>query len=209
MFALPSLRALSKKPPPPPPPPSLGVVGGFEGIYGTSGLSLIYSGDSDDSFYNVTIPFTFNFFGVNYGNGNNGGVAVGTNGYVTFGYGASQYSGYSASSPGRGLFFLAADRRLYNLYAGSMSPIKGVSRYRVYWNGTSYSNTSDSFTVEIIFYSDGKMQVNYGTISGTIGSVIQGISNGTSYTTTWSVTSSSVSIAIASDDTTIYSGYWA
>jgi len=212
MFALPSLRALSKKPPPPPPPPTPNVTPGFEGIYGTAGLTLIYSGNIDDSYFAATIPFTFNFFGTNYGNNNNGGIYIGSNGYITFGVASSQFSSYSPSSPGRALHFLSADRRLYEFQAGSMSRLKGVDRYRIYWRGTSYSNNADNFTVEIIFYSNNNIQLNYGTVSG-ISSTIQGLSNGSSYTNTWSVTSSSVSLALGSNASgtawTVSNGYWA
>ena len=186
---------------------SLNITSGFEGLYGTSGLSLIYSGNMDDYFYNINIPFTFNFFGINYGNGNNGGVYVGTNGYITFGFGASQFYDFTASSPGRGLFFLSGDRRLFTLYAGSMSDIKGLNRYRVYWYGNSFSNTNDRFTVEIIFYSNGYIQLNYGTLSNTAYNGL-GITNGIEYKVTWTVYSN-YSIAINSNDTTITTGgYW-
>ena len=62
-------------------------------------FTLIQNASVDDGFIQVTIPFNFFFDGVNYGNGNNGGIFIGTNSYITFGAGSSTFFGLGANNP--------------------------------------------------------------------------------------------------------------
>ncbi len=45
------------------------------------------------------MPFPFRFSGVNYGDNSNGGIFVGSNGYITFGGGSWSFSNLGAFSP--------------------------------------------------------------------------------------------------------------
>ena len=51
---------------------------------GTTGLTLVYNGAVDDTFYTVSLPWTVSFLGSTYGT-----VYVGSNGYVTFASGSN------------------------------------------------------------------------------------------------------------------------
>jgi hypothetical protein len=62
---------------------------------------------------NVSLPFEFKFFSVNYGNNiTTGGMRLVDNGYITLGYTSTVASITNASSPGAGLFLGVADRSL-------------------------------------------------------------------------------------------------
>jgi len=155
---------------------------GFQGISGSYGISPIYVGDSDDSSYRFNLPISFIFSGIEYGNGSNGSLHFGTNGYITFGTGSNVYSNISASVPGRGILFNVKDNRLYELYGGSKTQ-NGMTYYHIYSRMTSYSNTSDVLITEILFFPGNRVTINYGATTNTSG--IAGISNGSSYVASW------------------------
>jgi len=93
---------------------------------GTSGLTLIL-GDpaneanaggyyADDFNYQVQFGFNISFLGQTYSS-----VYVGSNGYITFGGGGSQYSGLSGKNPPLpGIHTLPGDRTLITLYTGTV-----------------------------------------------------------------------------------------
>ena len=68
---------------------------------------------SGSGYNNVSLPFEFKFFSVNYGNNiTTGGMRLVDNGYITLGYTSTVASITNASSPGAGLFLGVADRSL-------------------------------------------------------------------------------------------------
>lgn len=74
--------------------------------YGSNGVAIfgvtfttIQNVNVDDGCYQITVPFNFNYMGRNYGNNANGGIWIGTNSYITFGQGSSNYSSLGPSNP--------------------------------------------------------------------------------------------------------------
>ena len=125
---------------------------------GTTGLSLLFSGDSDDSFVQVSLPFNIQFLGTTYNI-----IFVGTNGYISFGGGTGQIpSASSGNSPGiRHLGFFKGDKRLLTLYGAERTT--GV--YTLRWEGYNFGGSSANRTiVEIRFFSNSNLQqVRYTT----------------------------------------------
>lgn len=139
----------------------LTVTSGVQPFFDTTGFTTLYSGaGSDDSSYVFTIPFSFKFSTIDFGLNQNGGAHLGTNGYITFSVGQS---GINLAPPRAFpiLFIFNTDKILYEGKVGNGPTVKGKSSFIVYYRGTSYSNTSNEFEAQIIFYSDGKIQMNY------------------------------------------------
>lgn len=146
------------------------------GLAGSSGLSTVVgpSASVDDSSYKLTLPFAFNFFGNDYGNDNNGGVYVGTNSYVTFGFGSNAYN-VTPTTPGHGVMVRATDNRIEALYAGSEN---GGESFRVRYEGNNFSGTTN-IVWEMTFYaSHNYIQLVTGALPVS-GSTINGITDGT------------------------------
>jgi hypothetical protein len=158
-------------------------------IKGTAGLTKLYGDASmDDGYQQITIPFPFKFFSTDYGNDANGGVFVGSNGYVTFGQSNTAYSGLTASVLGRALAIHAGDRSLQRLYGGMDG-----SNYRIRYEGDITSGgTAGSPTEvwELTFATDGRMQLAMG-VEGTIAAGdagVSGISNSITISPTFNPT---------------------
>ena len=82
-------------------------VYGIAGVttYPPTGWTSIVNGNADDNYANVPLPFSVNMYGTAYTN-----VYPSSNTYITFGTGATNYSGLSASTPAYNkLFFGGAD----------------------------------------------------------------------------------------------------
>ena len=90
------------------------------------------------------------FDGVDYGNGMNGGVHLCTNAFITFGFGATTYSDFTASDPGRGILLSALDSRLTSLHYGLEN--SGES-FRIVYVGTRYSS-GETIKLEITFFKN-------------------------------------------------------
>ena len=102
---------------------------------GRSGMSVTYSGNRDDGNYSINLPFNFTFADGNTYNR----AYFGTNGYITFGGGSSQYwSQSSVDQPNlAAIKVFAADRRLY--WLGYKTT--GYAPNRTFicrWEGTNY-----------------------------------------------------------------------
>jgi hypothetical protein len=133
---------------------------GVQSFLDTSGFTTLYSGaGSDDASYTFTIPFNFNFSGTDYGLNQNGGVFLGTNGYITF---STSQTGINLSPPRTFpiLHFCSSDKIMFEGKAGNGPTVKGKSSFVVYYSGRSYSSAAQLFEAQIIFYSDGKIQLN-------------------------------------------------
>lgn len=104
-----------------------------------------------DTCWSLPLPMNFKMFGANYGNGNNGGVYVCDDQYITFGAPTSGViTGFTALQTGVALLFGAADRLLVH-YAH----ISGSITTNTTTNTTS-SNTTDSgvsYTTALLRYS--------------------------------------------------------
>ena len=125
---------------------------------GLTGLTNLFTGDSDDSFVTVSLPFNIQFLGVTYNQ-----LFVGTNGYISFGTGTG-----SIPSTGQGnnpafphLGFFKGDKRLLRLDGGVTSA--GV--YTLVWNGYNFGGSSANLTVVEIRWlqNSNQQQVRYTT----------------------------------------------
>lgn len=121
---------------------------------------------------------------------------VGSNSYITFGAGYTQYSALTASSSGwKGLLIGAADNSYQRVYAG----MEGPNKYRVRYEGatgTSGIIDSPSIVWEVTFYSNNQIMVAVGqearftTAYGTTGLYnLIGLTNGV----TWAAVTPAVS----------------
>jgi len=149
------------------------------------------------------VPFPFYFNNVNYGNRQNGGIYWSSNNYINFGFGSPQYSGFSASSPGRGIYMNARDNMMTFLYVATDTP-NSIRRFSLTYEGYQFgqaSNTTQNIKVEMFAmgttgqilpqtankcyngsaWSDCYQVVNilYGVQMSTTG--VSAISNGSSY----------------------------
>ncbi len=117
---------------------------------GTTGLTLVYNGAVDDTFYTVSLPWTVSFLGSTYGT-----VYVGSNGYVTFSSGSNNYSGFSASNPsGPHISIYPGDRMLTKLYYAQLNAGTAEAKFVIRVEGYDYPNsTSITHVYEVHFYS--------------------------------------------------------
>src|SRR4051812_48637765 len=91
-------------------PPVLGS-GVTTGSWPPAGYTSISSSHADDEFFAVTLPFTWSLAGTGYTT-----AYIGTNGYITFGSGADDYSPLSASLPAfPKIFFAGGDNSTQKL----------------------------------------------------------------------------------------------
>lgn len=96
-------------------------------IGSTAGLSMdqnVDFGNNDDGWWQINIPFNVTYLSQNYNS-----VFVGTNTYLTFGQGSTQYSGLGPSSPALPKIMLSsADNSVQRIYYG----VEGSSPNRVF-----------------------------------------------------------------------------
>jgi hypothetical protein len=166
---------------------------------GTTGLNLVYNGGVDDTFFTVNLPWTINFLGTNYST-----IYVGSNGYITFSSGSSQYSGFSPSSPaGPKINVIPGDRILTKLYYAQINAGTADAKFVIRVEGYDYSNAAIAHIYEVIFYSGKSYYDIYFVQSPTSGNQnggTSGISNGSSFVLTYNTTSPT-GIRINSDGT--------
>jgi len=131
-------------------------------LLGATGMTQDVSASADDANFGFTLPFTFLYYGVART------VYAGSNSFLTFGFGSNDYSGFSCTSPGRGLYIQAADnswQRLYHINNGDGS-------FRIRFEGTARtSGTPGSPTMiwEATLYNDGKIMLVNGANNRTGG----------------------------------------
>jgi len=156
---------------------------------GTTGLTLVYNGDVDDTFYTVSLPWSVSFLGSTYGT-----VYVSSNGYITFSAGSGQYSGFSASSPaGPKINIIPGDRRLYKLYYAQLNAGTADAKFVIRVEGVDYGNTAITHIYEVHFYYDKSYYDIYFIDTPSSGNQYGGttaISNGSSYVLTFDPTES-------------------
>jgi hypothetical protein len=127
----------------------------------SSGMTLISpTSYVDDSNYAVgDIGFDFPFYGTTYRNN----IYVGTNSYVTFGFGSNLYSGITLTNPGRGIFIAAAD----NGILGGIFTIKDIPGqiFRIIFFGTNRTPaTEQNIYWETTLYLNGNIRIKTGRI---------------------------------------------
>jgi len=115
-------------------------------------LKNIFSGDDDDNSYEINLPWSVKYNNVSYDK-----IYIGSNSYVTFGGGSTEYSGFSASNPNLPTIFISsADNSVQNVFA-DISDDDGdsmfVVRYEGY-NSTSSNGDNSNIIWEITFYKN-------------------------------------------------------
>lgn len=115
-------------------------------------------GNTDDGYWQLTLPFTITYLGVDYTS-----IYVGTNHYVTFGGGSTNYWGLSATNPYfPKIMFSADDNSVQRIYYG----VEGTAparTYRVRIEGTAgVSGTLGSPTMvnELVFHEQNPAQID-------------------------------------------------
>ena len=132
---------------------------------GTTGLTLLQSGDFDDTFFTVSLPFAINLFGYTAST-----LYVSTNGYLGVdpaGAWGSIGTALVANTPAVAhVGFFKADKRLLTLYGGSRTITQqdgsSLSAYVLRWEGYNYGGSSANKTiVEFTFYSTSVQYENF------------------------------------------------
>jgi hypothetical protein len=175
----------------------LNLITGYEGLLGSTGLTQIVFNSEDDSFRELDdLPFDFYFFGTNYKNS----IYMGSNTYFTFGFGSGNFSGLSASNPGRAIHIGSADNSWQRVWAGFVE-INGSQGYRIRYEGTNSTvgtPGSPNIVIETTFFEGQKINVTLGVHARTNGQA--GITDGSSYQPTFTLTQNT-SYAMFSDAT--------
>jgi hypothetical protein len=119
------------------------------GAFGTMSTTPT-TGDQDDGFWALNLPFNFSFNGVTYNQ-----VFIGANTYITFGAGAQDWSNLSASVPPLPkIMMCAADNSCQTVYYGTEGSAPNRT-YRVRYQGTwgrTPTFSSPNMIYEITFY---------------------------------------------------------
>lgn len=165
-----------------------------------SHMTTIVGNNVDDQGYKITLPFTFNWLGKNYGNDNNGGVYIISNSFITFGANSTARTSLSQSNPNVPSIFIAAgDFLMYKLYGFYES---SLSRYRVRYEGnSSYLDNGTAVTWEACFFTNSSIVVSVSAhgASGNIAMITDGKNSYQTY-------SSSVPLALTLNGFSSYLG---
>jgi hypothetical protein len=146
-----------------------------------SQLIASYAGDVATK---ITLPFSFQFLGVDYGNDNNGGIYIVSNSYIVFGGARTNFSSLGVSVPNLPTIHIASgDFSCQQLY--SVDEWYQFSRYRVRFVGKHISNIPDITIVwEACFFTNNTIIIsvsNHGSPSG-VTMITNGVSQFIPYT---------------------------
>lgn len=114
--------------------------------------TTVSSGNNDDGYWSLVLPFNISFNGTSYNT-----IYVGTNTYITFGSGATVYAGISISNPPYPKIMISSsDNSCQRIYYGTegSSPDR---TYRVRYEGTAATSGtlgSPNIVYELIFYEN-------------------------------------------------------
>jgi hypothetical protein len=115
-------------------------------------------GTNDDGYWSLSLPFIITYNGTSYNS-----VFIGTNGYITFGGGSTEYSNLSASNPAlQKIMISAADNSAQRIFYGSAGSFPNRT-YHVRWEGTNdFSGTlgSPNMVWEVTFYENAPSQID-------------------------------------------------
>ena len=116
------------------------------------------SGDNDDGFWTLALPFNISYNGVTYST-----VYIGTNSYITYTAGSSLYSNLGASVPALPKIMLTAqDNSAQRIYYGVTGSAPNRT-YRVRWEGTNATSGtlgSPNMVWEATFYENAPAQID-------------------------------------------------
>lgn len=158
-------------------------------------FTLIQNASVDDGFIQVTIPFSFFFDGVNYGNNNNGGVYIGTNSYITFGAGSSAYSGLGPTNPSVPTIHIGSgDKSYQRIYVYQYNYGGQPYAYCVQYEGTNSTTGTPglpNITWQAVFlnplYYGNRMDLYTGALANAANTAI--VTNGSVTLTSYPLTS--------------------
>ncbi|MBN2828790.1 MAG: choice-of-anchor D domain-containing protein, partial [Candidatus Cloacimonetes bacterium] len=128
----------------------------------TTGTALTLS---DDSYQQVTLPFTFNFYGNDYTS-----MFVNSNGFLSFGTGSTSYSDTTIPTtavPNNMICPLWDDLKPAGTTWGNVYTQTVSGNYVVQFEAVSHYNSStptDPVTFEVILYPNGNIKFQYETI---------------------------------------------
>jgi hypothetical protein len=130
-------------------------------LFGGSGLTSATtptSGNNDDGFWTLSLPFNITYNGTSYSS-----IFIGTNSYITFGGGSSEYINLSAFNPAlQKIMISAADNSAQRIYYGTVGSSPNRT-YRVRWEGTNATSGtlgSPNMVWEATFYENAPTQVD-------------------------------------------------
>jgi hypothetical protein len=116
------------------------------------------SGDNDDGFWTLNLPFNISFIGLTTNI-----VYPGTNTYITFGGGSTIFSGISFSSPPlRKIMMSSDDNSCQRLYYGTEGSIPNRT-YRIRYEGSAATSGilgSPTMVYEAVFYENAPTQID-------------------------------------------------
>lgn len=125
---------------------------------GTLTPSTTPTGNNDDGYWTLTLPFNIQFAGITTNI-----VFPGTNKYITFTAGSTLYSSLSYSNPALPKIMIScADNSAQRIYYGQEG-VSPNSTYRIRWEGTaSTSGTlgSPNMVYEAVFYENNPSQID-------------------------------------------------
>ena len=116
------------------------------------------SGNNDDGYWTLTLPFNITYLGTSYNT-----VYVGTNTYLTFSAGSSNYSNLGATNPNLPkIMWSCADNSVQRIYYGTEgSAPNRTYRIRIEGNGgTSGTLGSPNMVCEYVFYENAPSQID-------------------------------------------------
>lgn len=109
-----------------------GITTGLSGSSGLTDSTTPTSGDNDDGYWSLSLPFPISFNGIIYTT-----IFVGTNTYITFGSGSSVYEGLSRSNPALPKIMMScADNSCQRVYYGSSGSAPNRT-YHIRYEGTA------------------------------------------------------------------------
>jgi hypothetical protein len=130
-------------------------------LFGGSGLTSSTtptSGNNDDGFWTLSLPFNITYNGTSYSS-----VFIGTNSYITFSAGSVQYSALSESNPALPkIMITAADNSAQRIYSGTVGSSPNRT-YRVRWEGTNSTGGqvgSPNMVWEATFYENAPNKID-------------------------------------------------
>jgi hypothetical protein len=116
------------------------------------------SGNNDDGFWTLSLPFEITFLGTPYSN-----IYVGTNHYLTFGSGSTNYANLGPTNPNLPkIMWCSSDNSVQRIYYGT----EGVApnrTYRVRVEGTANTSGvvgSPTMVNEYVFYENAPAQID-------------------------------------------------
>jgi len=129
-------------------------------LFGGDGLTASTTpiGNNDDGFWAINMPFNISYNGTSYNQ-----VYVGTNSYLTFGAGSSEYLNLSAANPNiPKIMITARDNSAQRIYYGEIgsAPNRTV---RLRWEGTNRTSGtlgSPNMVWEATFYENAPAQID-------------------------------------------------